>query len=144
MAPAGGAGAQSRSVDAVFNAVGRDYARVLGLPVLAGRDFTDAELAPGAEAWVAIIDDELAQRLWPGESAFGRLMQFLDAEGPEAGRPHASSRHRPGREALAQQSPAVPACLRAAGTALRERHDAAASRRRQARPNAPCWQRSPA
>jgi predicted permease len=86
VAPAGVTGPQSRSVDAVFNAVGRDYARVLGLPVRAGRDFTDAELAPGAQAWVAIIDDELAQRLWPGESALGRLVQFLDAEGPETGR----------------------------------------------------------
>ena len=86
VAPAGAADAQSRSVGAVFSAVGRDYARVLGLPTLAGRDFSDAELAPGSER-VAIIDDALAQRLWPGEDALGRLVQFLDEEGPEAGQP---------------------------------------------------------
>jgi macrolide transport system ATP-binding/permease protein len=85
VAPAGAADAQSRSVDSVFSAVGRDYARVLGLPMLGGRDFSDAELAPGSAERVAIIDDALAERLWPGESALGRLIQFLDADGPEVG-----------------------------------------------------------
>jgi predicted permease len=87
VAPAGAADALSRSVGANFMSVGRDYARVLGLPILGGRDFSDAELAPGSSERVAIIDDMLAQRLWPGEEAVGRLIQFLDAEGPEVGQP---------------------------------------------------------
>jgi predicted permease len=87
VAPAGAADALSRSVGANFLSVGRDYARVLGLPMLAGRDFSDAELAPSPSERVAIIDDVLAQRLWPGEEALGRLIQFLDAEGPEVGQP---------------------------------------------------------
>ena len=87
VAPAGAADARSRSVDAVFSVVGRDYARVLGLPMLGGRDFSDAELAPGSGERVAIIDDALAEELWPGEDALGRLIQFLDAEGPEARQP---------------------------------------------------------
>jgi predicted permease len=82
VAPAGAADA--RSVGAVFSVIGRDYARVLGLPLLAGRDFSDAELSPGSTERVAIIDDALAEKLWPGEEALGRLMQFLDAKGPEA------------------------------------------------------------
>ena len=84
VAPVGAADARVRSVGAVFTIVGRDYARTLGLPMLGGRDFTDAELAPGSER-VAIVDDALAERLWPGESALGRLIQFLP-EGLEAGR----------------------------------------------------------
>ena len=52
----------------------------------AGRDFTEAELAPGSSEPVAIVDDMLAQRLWPGENALGRLIQFTDAEGGEVGR----------------------------------------------------------
>lgn len=80
------ADAQSRSVDAIFSVIGRDYARVFGLPMLGGRDFTDAELVPGSSERVAIIDDALAQRLWPGEGALGRLIQFLDAE-PTAAAP---------------------------------------------------------
>jgi putative ABC transport system permease protein len=85
VAPAGFADAQAMAIDAVFNVVGRDYARALGLPMLDGRDFTAAELAPGAEP-VAIVDDLLARRLWPGDSALGRFILFVDGEGPEAGR----------------------------------------------------------
>jgi predicted permease len=87
VAPAGVADASSRSVGAVFSVVGRDYARVLGLPLLAGRDFSASELARGSAPRVAIIDDALADELWPGEPALGRLIQFLDAEGPEARQP---------------------------------------------------------
>jgi predicted permease len=72
---------------AAFSVVGRDYARTLGLPMLSGRDFSEAELAPGSSERVAIIDDVLAQRLSPGENALGRLIQFLDDEGPQKGQP---------------------------------------------------------
>jgi predicted permease len=88
VAPAGAADAPSSSGGAVFIAVGRDFARVLGLPQRSGRDFSEAELAPGSPERVAIIDDALAQRLWPGESALGRAIQFLDGPKPEVGRPH--------------------------------------------------------
>jgi putative ABC transport system permease protein len=84
VAPAGAADA-SQSVDAVFTVVGRDYARALGLPMLGGRDFSDAELIQGPSERVAIIDDALAERLWPKESALERLIQFLDDEGQEVG-----------------------------------------------------------
>jgi len=83
VAPVGGADAESRSVDSVFTVTGRDFARVLGLSLLTGRDFTDAETLPGSER-VAIIDDALAQRLWPGTNALGQLIQFLDEETPDA------------------------------------------------------------
>jgi putative ABC transport system permease protein len=87
VAPAGAADAHAASVGAVFSVIGRDYARVLGFPMLGGRDFTDAELTPGSRQRVAIIDDALAEKLWPGENALGRLIQFLDAEGPDAKQP---------------------------------------------------------
>jgi predicted permease len=85
VAPAG-ADARAASVDAVFSVVGRDYARALGLLMIGGRDFSAGELSPGASEPVAIIDEALAQRLWPGGGALGRLIEFRDAEGPEAGR----------------------------------------------------------
>jgi predicted permease len=80
VAPAGIPDPRSKSVDVVFTVIGRDYARVLGLPMLGGRDFTDAELLPGSPERIAIIDDELARRLWPGEDALGRLIQLFDDE----------------------------------------------------------------
>jgi hypothetical protein len=61
----------------VFSVIGRDYARTLGLPMLRGRDFTEAELRSGAGERVAIIDTELEEQLWPGEDALGRLIQFV-------------------------------------------------------------------
>ena len=87
VAPAGAAGARSTTVDAVFTVVGRDYARTLGLPMLGGRDFSASELAPGSSERVAIVDDALAQRLWPKESALGQLIQFLDADGSDTAQP---------------------------------------------------------
>lgn len=80
-----GSRAQSGPVDAVFLAVGRDYARTLGLPPLAGRDFDAAELEPGRDP-VAIVDDELARTLWPGQSPLGESIRFDDASGAEVGR----------------------------------------------------------
>jgi predicted permease len=80
VAPAGIPDSRSKSVEVVFTVIGRDYARVLGLPMLGGRDFTDAELLPGSPERIAIIDDELAKRLWPGEDALGRLIQLFDDE----------------------------------------------------------------
>jgi predicted permease len=85
--PAGAADERSRSVDAMFSVVGRDYARTLGLPMRGGRDFSDTELVPGSSEQVAIVDDVLAQILWPGENALGRLIRFRDAEGPEGRQP---------------------------------------------------------
>ena len=85
VAPAGVSDAQSKSVDSVFIVAGREYARTLGLSMLGGRDFNDIELASGASEPVAIIDEALAQRLWPGENALGRLIQFLDEKGPRVG-----------------------------------------------------------
>jgi hypothetical protein len=69
VALAGVATDRASAVDAVFTVVGRDFARALALPMLGGRDFIDAELTPGTSEHVAIVDDALAQRLWPGESA---------------------------------------------------------------------------
>jgi predicted permease len=79
---AAGTGGQGRAgaVDSVFTVVGRDYAPALGLPLAAGRDFTAAELESAAGDQVAIVDDALAERLWPGESAIGRLIEFADAD----------------------------------------------------------------
>jgi predicted permease len=87
VAPAGAADAGSASVDAIFSVIGRDYARVLGLPMLRGRDFIDAELTPGSGERVAIIDDALATELWPGGEALGRSIQFLEADGSESRQP---------------------------------------------------------
>src|SRR5882724_455282 len=59
--------------------VGTRYFATLGIPRLAGRDFErrDADGAPQ----VAIVNQALATRLWPGESALGRRLLFPDGKG---------------------------------------------------------------
>lgn len=59
-----------------YRSVGADYFKTIGLPLLRGRTFTAAEATqPGAPA-VAIIDDKLAQKLWPEGDALGQRIQF--------------------------------------------------------------------
>jgi putative ABC transport system permease protein len=45
------------------------YFRTLGLPLISGQQFEDI---PTAQANVAVINKEMAQRYWPGSSAVGR------------------------------------------------------------------------
>lgn len=56
-------GAQLRSVSP-------DYFRAMGIPILDGRAFSDAD--SGASPEVAIINDALAKKYWPHESAIGK------------------------------------------------------------------------
>jgi putative ABC transport system permease protein len=57
-----------------------DYFDTLGIPLLRGRRFTlgDDASAPG----VVIVEDDLAQRLWPGENPLGKRLR-LNARTPE-------------------------------------------------------------
>jgi putative ABC transport system permease protein len=64
--------ASSRPVKVYQNEVSRGHFRALGIPLVAGRDFT-ARDGMGSEP-VAIVNEALARRLWPGESALGRRL----------------------------------------------------------------------
>jgi putative ABC transport system permease protein len=54
------------------NAVGPQFFRTLGVRLLAGRDFEDHDDA-GAPA-VVVVNQALAERLWPGASAIGQRL----------------------------------------------------------------------
>jgi len=63
--------AQSGHAPGIDNTeVGPDYFRTMGIPLLRGREFNaqDRAGAPG----VAIINDALAKRFWPGQDPIGR------------------------------------------------------------------------
>jgi predicted permease len=53
------------------------YFQTIGATLISGRDFTDADDA--SRQHVAIIDDELAAREWPGESALGKKINISDS-----------------------------------------------------------------
>ncbi len=57
-----------------FTSVSPGYFATLALPLLRGRGFADADRA-GAPA-VAIINQTLAERLWPGEDPVGKRLNF--------------------------------------------------------------------
>jgi predicted permease len=52
-----------------------DYFRVMSIPILAGRTFTDADLSGEP---VVIIPAETARRFWPNQNAVGKHIQLLD------------------------------------------------------------------
>jgi predicted permease len=57
-------------VQAGWRSVTPRFFEAMGIPVLSGRTFTDAD-RPGAER-VVVVSASLARRLWPGESAIGK------------------------------------------------------------------------
>ncbi len=79
--PEGQEPARAPSVsEAMLGSVWLDYFRTMGIPLVAGRDFTtqDKKDAPP----VAIINETFARRLWPGNSAVGKRFGFRETKGP--------------------------------------------------------------
>jgi hypothetical protein len=60
------------------------YFRTMGIPLLSGRDFTDAD-AKGTPG-VMIIDERLAREYWPNENAVGKRVRFGPPEDNQQGR----------------------------------------------------------
>src|SRR5205823_11302040 len=73
--------AEGLAFKAAWNSVGEDYFSTVGLPVLRGRAFTEAEATrPGPK--VAIIDEALAKNLWPDGDALGQRIQYAGENTP--------------------------------------------------------------
>ena len=70
--PAPGVGLMVRKQD-----VGRNFFRTLKVPLLQGREFSEQD-RPGSPR-VAVVNEALAQRLWPDGSAVDRTL-FIDAQ----------------------------------------------------------------
>ncbi len=66
---------QDRTSLAMFYITTPEYLRTMGIPLLAGRYFTDHDTL--ASANVVVIDDVMARRLFPGQSALGRQINLM-------------------------------------------------------------------
>jgi predicted permease len=64
-----------RTISATYTVIGADYLSALDLPLVAGREFLESEERDPAAEPVAIVDQTLAQRLFPGESPLGQFIQ---------------------------------------------------------------------
>src|SRR5262249_24530413 len=60
--------------------VSPQYLSALRIPLLAGRDFSDADRSSASAA--VMVSRKLAERLWPGESPLGRRLRpsWMDGE----------------------------------------------------------------
>lgn len=81
-----GTAAEGLAFSSRFNSIGSDYFATMGIPILRGRSFTVAEATQANSAAVAIIDEELAKKLWPDGDALGQRIQFASDSAPRAKR----------------------------------------------------------
>jgi predicted permease len=67
-----------RGVFVQLNNVGLRFFETLGIPLITGRDFTerDAENAPH----VVVVNETMARRFWPNQSAVGKRFKFFGEE----------------------------------------------------------------
>lgn len=71
IAPEGSTLTRSQQPSANFRFVGTEFFRTLGIAVLRGRVFTDADRGPG-RMMPALMSQPTAERLWPGQDAVGK------------------------------------------------------------------------
>ncbi len=67
-----------REVSVAFNTVTPSYFEVVGLPLVAGRGFTDRD--DDAAPLVAVVNERMAARLWPGTDPLGRTFELAKRE----------------------------------------------------------------
>src|SRR5437867_1563425 len=66
------AGRQAFSISS--NAVGPGYFSTMGIPIIEGRPLDERDDAPNAKP-VIVINETMARRFWPGQSAVGKVIQ---------------------------------------------------------------------
>jgi predicted permease len=68
---------------ASWRLVSKDYFKTIGLPLIAGRTFTEQDIL--SKPWRAIISRRLAEEFWPGQSAIGRPIVLWTGQGNTRG-----------------------------------------------------------
>ena len=64
-----------------YNPVDEDYFRTLQIPIVRGRGFTKQDVATSLR--VAVINETLAKRLWPGQDPIGHHFSYEKPDAPE-------------------------------------------------------------
>jgi predicted permease len=77
---AGHEDAEALSVEA--GAVGLDYFRTMKIPVIAGRGFQESDAAAVSEFGWAVVNQTMAEQLWPGRQAVGQRFHVLGIKEP--------------------------------------------------------------
>lgn len=74
-----------RAFRAPWNAVGAGYFDAMGIRLLQGRAFTPAEAFNDGAPAVVVLDEIMAERLWPDGDALGQRVQWADLDPSENG-----------------------------------------------------------
>ena len=74
------------SVNSLFTAITPGYCEALGIKLLRGRDFTQNESENKDARRVAMIDEEMAKKLFPNEEPIGRHIRYTNP--PKDGSPN--------------------------------------------------------
>ena len=59
-----------------YRVIGTDYFRALNLPMVRGREFTDAEATSATAPRVAIVDERLARKLFGADDPLGQMIRY--------------------------------------------------------------------
>src|SRR2546430_9140377 len=78
--------APDTSVNALYTAITPGYFDAIGVKLLRGRDFTRAECEDKDGRRIAIIDEEMAKKLFPNEDAIGQHVRYTIP--PKSGTPN--------------------------------------------------------
>src|SRR6266571_1231033 len=81
-----GVKAPAPSVNSLFTAITPGYCETLGIKLLRGRDFTQQECENKDARRVAIIDEEMAKKLFPNEDPVGQHIRYTNP--PKDGSPN--------------------------------------------------------
>src|SRR5262249_59374530 len=71
LAPDGSTAPRSEQPAANYRFVGPDFFRTLGITIVRGRSFTGSE-GRTSGTMPALVSDQTARRIWPGEDAVGK------------------------------------------------------------------------
>jgi putative ABC transport system permease protein len=81
--------ADKRVPSAGYNCVSPDYFSTMRMKILRGRTFAEADTS--SSPLVAIVNETMAERLWPHQDALGRRFSYEGAQGPFKSEFHGAS-----------------------------------------------------
>ena len=72
---------QAARMEATYRIIGKDYFRALNLPMVRGREFTEAEEMSATAPRVAIVDERLARKLFGADDPIGQMIRYAARPG---------------------------------------------------------------
>ena len=72
---------QAARTNAAYRIIGTDYFRALNLPMVRGREFTEAEETSATAPRVAIVDERLARKLFGADDPIGQMIRYSARSG---------------------------------------------------------------